>query len=543
MPEHRCEVLIVGGSLGAVAAALSAVRLGRRTILVSEHQWLGGQATSQGVPPDEHPWIESTGCTASYREWRNRIRAYYRRVFPLHARWAMEPQMNPGGGSVSPMCHLPAVSAAVIEEMLMPYRVSGRLEILRGHTPTAVVMDGDRAKAVDFGGFTVIANYVVDSTETGDLLPLSGAEYVVGAESHAMTSEPHAADSYQPLNQQAITWCCAIGWNPRNAGIIDRPATYDFWKTHVPNGWPGPHLSWTAVNPITLKPSIGSLFGDSEPGTMTVGGRWAFRRIVRPDLFAAPELGSDVTLVNWPQIDYWGGPVVDSPDDPALHLRSARELTLSFVHWLQTESPRKNGGYGYPEIELRGDLFESNDGLARAPYIRESRRMVCERTVTENDIGVTARDQLTGAEWFNDSVGLASYRIDLHPSTGGDPYIDIESWPTQIPLGMLIPRRIENLLPGGKNAGATHITNGLFRVHPSEWNIGEAAGALAGFCLAHDTIPRAVRNTEALLADFQRLLHTTLGFELDWPAPIRYTPRYSPQLHWAVRDKRNDWRM
>lgn len=41
------------------------------------------------------------------------------------------------------------------------------------------------------------------------------------------------------------------------------------------------------------------------------------------------------------------------------------------------------------------------------------------------------------------------------------------------PLGAMIPMRVKNLLPGGKNLGVTHITNGAFRVHPVEWNVGE----------------------------------------------------------------------
>ena len=43
--------------------------------------------------------------------------------------------------------------------------------------------------------------------------------------------------------------------------------------------------------------------------------------------------------------------------------------------------------------------------------------------------------------------------------------------------------RMENLLPAGKNLGTTHITNGCYRVHPVEWNIGESAGALAASLL------------------------------------------------------------
>ena len=85
-------------------------------------------------------------------------------------------------------------------------------------------------------------------------------------------------------------------------------------------------------------------------------------------------------------------------------------------------------------------------------------------------------------------MGVGSYRIDLHPSTGGNNYIDISSLPFQIPLGALIPRRVENLLPACKNLGTTHITNGCYRLHPVEWAIGEAAGALAAYCLGAEGV-------------------------------------------------------
>ena len=71
----------------------------------------------------------------------------------------------------------------------------------------------------------------------------------------------------------------------------------------------------------------------------------------------------------------------------------------------------------------------------------------------EQHVGTDARCQATGAkpgevtaEVFKDSVGIGSYRIDLHPSTGGDNYIDVGSLPFQIPLGALLPKRVENLL-------------------------------------------------------------------------------------------------
>jgi hypothetical protein len=48
-----------------------------------------------------------------------------------------------------------------------------------------------------------------------------------------------------------------------------------------------------------------------------------------------------------------------------------------------------------------------------------------------------------------------------------------------------------NLLAANKNIGTTHITNGCYRLHPVEWNIGEAAGHLAAYCLSSGTSPHA----------------------------------------------------
>jgi hypothetical protein len=78
---------------------------------------------------------------------------------------------------------------------------------------------------------------------------------------------------------------------------------------------------------------------------------------------------------------------------------------------------------------------------------------------------------------------------------------------------------MENLLPAAKNIGVTHITNGCYRLHPVEWSIGEAAGALAAYCLSNRLTPRQVRNTKKHLEDFQRVLSSDLGFVLAWPNP------------------------
>jgi hypothetical protein len=534
MKERTTDILIVGGGLGGVAAALAALRLGRTVILTEETDWPGGQLTAQAVPPDEHPWIESTGCTATYRLLRAKIRDYYRRNYPLTPEARNDVLLNPGRGNVSPLCHEPRVALAAIDELLAPYRSSRQLDVWLRHRPIAVEMDGDFVAAVTLldenTGEQLLcrARYVLDATELGDLLALGKVEHVIGAESQAQTGELHALPGEpNPLDQQAVTWCFAVDYLPGEEHVIERPAMYDFWRNYQADFWPGKQLGWLDVHPITLETRYRAIF---DGPTERVDGNdfWHYRRIFYRKHYLEGSYRSDITLVNWPQIDYWLGPLVGVDDsEKAKHLEACRQLSLSFLYWMQTEAPRHDGGYGYPELRLRHDVVGTSDGLAKHVYVREARRIRAEFTVLEEHVGVEQRRQagLDRAECFFDSVGVGSYRIDLHPSTALRTYVDISSYPFQIPLGALLPIRVENLLPACKNLGVTHITNGCYRLHPVEWNIGEAAGAVAAYSLNRGLMPRQVRNTPTHLQDFQRVLQETLGFVLAWPEYAAITPR------------------
>lgn len=537
MPEMQVDVAVVGGGLGGVAAALAAADAGRSVLLTEDSDWLGGQLTSQAVPPDEHPWIEQFGCTRRYRTLRDGIRDYYRRWYPLSEEARRTRYLNPGLGTVSSLCVEPRVGEAVIGGMLAAGRSSGRLRVLLGHRPVAVSTDGERVTSVTMAGpgsdeVTVVARYVLDATETGELLELGQVEHVTGAESRAETAEPHAPTRADPLNMQAVTWCFAVDHLAGEDHTIDRPESYARWRDHVPaSGWTGgPLLSFTAPVPRTLEP-LRRTFVPNPPDAAEsivdhrlVGGDhelWAFRRIADRRTFAAGHLASDVSLVNWPMVDYVEGPVYgEGPEVARRHLEGARQLSLSFLYWLQTEAPLPDGGTGYPGLRLRADVVDTVDGLAKRPYIRESRRIRALHTVVEQELALDARPDGRAVR-HPDSVGVGSYRIDLHPSTGGDGYIDIASCPFEIPLRALVPVRVQNLLPAAKNIGTTHITNGCYRLHPVEWNIGEVSGALAAYCLDGGRTPQQVCADAELLQEFQARLERD-GVETRWPEVSGY---------------------
>lgn len=525
--EMHADIAIIGGSLGGCAAALAAARMGKTVLLTEETDWIGGQLTSQAVPPDENQWIETRGSTAAYRQFREGIRTYYRRHLPLTPEAANTPLLNPGNAKVSRLSHDPRIALAVLLEMLAPYTLGGKVVILTRYRPESAEMDGDRIRSVTLRhvetGSAVVASapYVLDATECGDLLPLARAEYVTGSESRADTGERHALDGpADPQDMQAITHCFVADYVEGGQFTIDKPNDYEFWRSFRPDFWPDQLLSLSGVRPSTLEPVRYDLLPTGAAGPTFWEGfsLVSYRRLADQSLFAPGTLDGDMTVINWPQNDYFLGSVIDvSEEERALHLRRAKELSLSLLYWLQTEAPRPDGKEGYPGFRLRGDVFGTEDGLAMYPYIRESRRIRAEFTVLEQHVHPHDRPDKRAAE-FHDSVGIGHYGMDLHPSTGNRHYIHMAALPFQIPLGSLIPIRLDNLLAACKNIGTTHITNGCYRLHPVEWNIGEAAGALAAFCLDRGETPRAVRNSPGLLADFQGELRKQ-GFELAWPVP------------------------
>lgn len=528
----KAEVVIAGGGLGGVAAALACLRNGLSVVMTEETNWIGGQLTQQGVPPDEHMWIETHGAPKSYRQLRTGVREYYKRNYPLTEEAKKREHLNPGDGAVSRLCHEPRVSLAVMNEMLAPYRSNGRLKLLLEHKITGADVEGDEVRALQSidlrSGTTRIleAPYFIDATELGELLPLTGTEYVTGAESRSQTGEMHAPEESEPENQQAFTYCFAMDYIPGENHIIDKPENYDFWSLHVPEvdpPWPEKLLDLTYPNPSTLEPrELGF-----HPGGVNTGNKlnlWNYRRLINPENFEPQAYPGGVTVVNWPQNDYMLGNLVDvSEEEFDKHIDQSKQLSLSLLYWLQTEVPRPDGGYGWPGLRLRPDIMGTSDGLAKYPYVRESRRIKAEFTVLEEHVGKEQRAEVTGesqsvvaAADFYDSIGIGYYHIDLHPSSGGDNYIDFSSLPFQIPLGAMLPKRMNNILPANKNIGTTHITNGCYRLHPVEWSIGEAAGLLVCHVLENKVPPRAVREDRSMLEEFQNFVRAQ-GIETHWP--------------------------
>src|SRR5260370_25597366 len=140
--DVACDVLVVGGGTGGVAAALAAARGGCSVCLVEETDWLGGQLTSQGIAAlDEHPHIEAFGGTASYYRLRRALRDYYRTVSEAAA---ASPDFNPGACWVTQLAFEPAVAAKFLKGRIDQ---AGRVTTYLRAKAAAVTVENDVIKS------------------------------------------------------------------------------------------------------------------------------------------------------------------------------------------------------------------------------------------------------------------------------------------------------------------------------------------------------------------------------------------------------------
>lgn len=496
VPEISCDVLVAGAGMGGVGAALAISGRGHSVCLTEETDWVGGQATSGGVSAlDENRFIEFSGATRGYRQFRDGIRDWYRANTKLTTQAASRQNLNPGSCYVSALCFEPKVGVSVLDQMLRKpginvYRRTAIVALERhgGTIASALAWQFEQRRMIRFR-----IRFVLDATEMGDLLPLAKVPYTSGAEAKSETGEPDAPEKSNPSCVQSFTYPFAIEHSGRAGALARKLPDYEqilqrqgfSLQVNYPAefGWKGQFRY--------------HMFGNEPPvpNNMSPGAFFPWRRLLDSRNFQSG-VPRDVALMNWPRQDYAAeSPLDREPDELAAIFQRAKQTSSAFLYWLQHDVARdaqeqEQQRRGYPELTMRSDVMGTDDGLSKYPYIRESRRMIARGSVREQDIV----DYLqTGARSrkFDDSVGTGFYMVDIHPCGANEHGRMRMPKPFQIPMSALLPKEPLNFLPAGKNLGVTHLTNGAFRLHPIEWNVGEAAGTIASLELELGVEPPA----------------------------------------------------
>ncbi len=515
-----CDVLVIGGGVGGVAAAEALAKRGISVIIAESTSVLGGQLTAQLVPvPDENSHIEKQPgpSTRAWRELREAVRA----------RCATLPNVKPasvkniGQCWVSRVSGTPALWADAINDRLTPLNGANGIrqtyfrhvlrsvgKLANGKFNYADLVDLDTGRVTRIG-----ARFLLDATEDGSGLSIAGLPTLIGQEAASEYNEKHAPEEARPDWIQSFTYCFAVQYKPNGPRVLaEKPAEYEYFKSL---GEYTLDYVYSERGIVTYKVFEGVKGGG--------GPFWTYRRLLAASSFEdgkSPD--GDIALMNWRSNDFHEETYLDkAPSEQARILERGRAFAQGFLYWLQNECPRDDEtGLGYPEMQLLTSAEMpgvGSDGFALHPYIRESRRLKAQFMLTENHMGVDnfAPDAKWGAE-FNDSVGCALYAVDIHPTLGEPPLL-VKALPYELSLGsFLTTSGPVNVLPAAKNFGASRLALASARMHPTEWLAGEVAGSLAAFCIKNDVDdPAKVRATPELLQAFQADLRNA-GVALSW---------------------------
>jgi hypothetical protein len=466
--------------------------------------------------PDENSYIEKNpGCgTRTYRLLRDEFRAKYANMPGIKPKAAQ----NPGSCWVSRLAGEPAVWEQVIRERLDRLRGPGGVRDILLRNQLIEVNRFPQTGQYHFADFVnldtgrvtrVAARYMLDASEFGDGIAAAGCPWTIGAEPQSATGEKDAPPERRPDWVQSFTYCFAVRWQPDGPrDVAPAPEAYDHFKS---------------LGEYTLAYDYSDARGRVfykvfAKAPMAAGPFWTYRRLIAASNFTGnPSYSKDIALINWRGNDYHEeNPVGKSLPEQIRILKQGKAFAQGFLHWLQTECPRDDGGTGYPEMQLDPGIMGTKDGFAMHPYIRESRRLLADFALSENQLQPDpANPSKKRADELPDSVGIALYAMDIHPAQGERPFLSA-ALPYQLPLGSFIARSgPTNVLPAAKNFGATRLALASARMHPTEWLAGEVAGHLAAFCMQNQVEPRAVRNTPELLARFQIELKEA-GIPLTW---------------------------
>lgn len=501
----QADVAIIGGGFGAVAAAMALTDRGHKVILTDEYDWIGGQVTSQAlcVLDELYDPTGETIMNARYAEFRERLRRHYKQ-YKLSSLGAAQIDFCAGNAACTPVTAEPHVAHAVLQDMLAGAVQAGRLKILTQHVPIAAERQGDTVLSVTCQDLetlemtrTIHAKFYLDGTETGETYPLLKIPFRLGTEAKSETGEESADEVADPATVQSFTFCFVVEFVPGGHFTLPKPKDYEVLRNR---------------QPFKLFNEGSKFFElDFDKHGYRIVPFWYYRCLVDHRNFDDPAVQYGRAVVNVGSNDYHDESFIDHPRKEEI-LEEARKLSRAYMYWLQTEAPRDDGGFGYPELRLVPEATGTADGLAQAPYVREGRRLKACQTVVQEDLATQFQ---TGARarQFPNSVGVSAYFIDMHTRSGHKKGRCHMARPYQIPLGALVSSELKNFAVAGKGIGVTQITNGAYRLHTPEWAIGEAAGELAAFCLERKIAHPNLQGRE--LFDFQRQL-LKAGIPLYW---------------------------
>lgn len=561
----NCSVIVVGGTTAAYAAAITAAdnaQDGEIVCLTEPTDWLGGQLTSSGVPAVDYahhdvdvPGIGKvkTSDASRHMDMQNKyFGEWMAQLGPVSEDKKLS-FPSPPTCWVSVRCFAPTRILDSINALAARYESAGKLRVFKNTVVKSVQTRDQKITAVtvihhrlvgvaplrlsdqirDWYSAGDSASYaksvftlkapdrstsggqpyfpvVIDATEWGEVLVLSGAPYLQGMErnDHAPVGQ-----GSQETCGQAIVYPLALRMNETpvsDSGIAGGrwareilPQIERYKQSLVKRGFVAEGKSPFSIPTHTRK--------------FTFDEVWSYRRLVVGPVtrtkekvygfFPTAQIG-DISNQNWElgndyPYKYLFLPIAAAREQArtnnwtgGIDVSALEEAELQAWGW--ADYLRKNGTVSWNgetrdigQNIVLSEALGTPMGLSKVPYIRDTRRSIGFNT--DGNSYVYRYGEMFDGLQFPDSVGIGVYVADRHPSR--NPNHDGERCqssnypsgytayprPFTLPLRSHTNSKVSNLLVAGKTMAQTFHVNSATRLHPIEFASGTGAGALASF--------------------------------------------------------------
>lgn len=447
------ELLIIGGGASGTTAGIQAARMGVNTLIIEETPWLGGMLTAAGVSAIDGNHQMPSGL---WGEFRQKLYDYYGGPQAVETGW------------VSNTLFEPSIGNQVLKELVQEEE---NLSIWYHTSLQSIQKKGDKWEVevqVDGKKRRIRANLIIDATELGDVMAQVGVPYDIGMDSREDTGEPEAPEAANDIIQDMTYVVILKDYGTDADKTIPKPEGYNREE-------------------FACACDVSDPAGDGTP------------QMDCEQMITYGKLPNNKYMINWPKCgnDIYLNIIENTPEERRQALKKAKQHSLNFIYFLQTELGFKNLGIAHEE-------FPTEDGLPMIPYHRESRRM---KGLVQLRLQHVRDPFIQKEKYYRTGVAVGDYTIDHHhlknPDAPAIDFVKIKVPSYNVPLGSLIPKDEDRLIVAEKSISVSNIVNGATRLQPVVLGIGQAAGALAGLAIKNQQTPKdvPVRQVQQALLD------------------------------------------
>ena len=431
--NKRYDIIVAGGGVAGVAAAVSAAKLGAKVLLIERYGFLGGLGTAGLVNPFMSSYTSDGKPLVGgfFTDICDRMRGmggmFHRAFDPEAMKFAAQEMVLESGA-----------------ELLLHSWITGARVACSEIVGVEALTKSD-TREID-------ARIVIDATGDGDVAAMAGAPCEFGDPQKGLA--------------QAMTLMFTIG------GVDIKPSLI-YAKEHPEEmRFPKPASDEDIDRMMQTAVGIAGFFSKVEEAKSC--GEFPLAQ----DLvfyITMPTPGQ--VVVNTTHITKVDG---TSSDDLTKAEIEGRRQAMALVAFFKKYIPG----------------FESSYLLQTATQvgIRETRRVIGEYVFNADDVGagrkfadVVMRSAYGVDIHAPDDTGYKREDERISTSTAppaGDWY--------EVPYRCLVPLDIDNLLVAGRCISATHEGQGAVRIMPNCMALGQAAGVAAALCVKQNATPRAL---------------------------------------------------